>query len=165
MNNAALQPVTPLREMGSADLAELYGANLAAPFHLTQAAARHWREVTRPGCIVNIGSIEGLQPAPGHAHYAATKAALAMFTRAAALEYGEDAVRVNAVLPGLIERDGLDEAWPEGVQRWRATAPLGRLGRPGDVADACLFLASDAARWITGAALVVDGGVSCRPTW
>ena len=67
--------------------------------------------------------------------------------------------------PGLIDRPGLDEAWPDGVARWEAACPLGRLGQPEDVGDACLFLASPAARWITGAVLVVDGGVLARPTW
>jgi NAD(P)-dependent dehydrogenase (short-subunit alcohol dehydrogenase family) len=74
-------------------------------------------------------------------------------------------VRVNCVSPGLIDAEGLTESWPEGVARWRAAAPLHRLGRPDDVADAVLFLASDAARWITGANLVVDGGVLVHNTW
>jgi NAD(P)-dependent dehydrogenase (short-subunit alcohol dehydrogenase family) len=66
---------------------------------------------------------------------------------------------VNAVSPGLIWREGLEDDWPDGVTRWQKAAPLARLGLPSDVADACLFLASPAARWITGANLVVDGGV------
>jgi NAD(P)-dependent dehydrogenase (short-subunit alcohol dehydrogenase family) len=66
---------------------------------------------------------------------------------------------VNAVSPGLIWREGLDRDWPEGVERYQRAVPLGRLGQPEDVADACLFLASPAARWITGVELVVDGGV------
>jgi NAD(P)-dependent dehydrogenase (short-subunit alcohol dehydrogenase family) len=82
-----------------------------------------------------------------------------MHTRAAALELGPHGIRVNAVSPGLIDREGLERDWPDGVSRYLDAAPLGRLGRPDDVADACLFLASPAARWITGADLVVDGGV------
>ncbi len=82
-----------------------------------------------------------------------------MYTRSSARELGPDGIRVNAISPGLIWREGLDEAWPDGVRRYREAVPLGRLGRPEDVADACLFLASPAARWITGANLVVDGGV------
>jgi NAD(P)-dependent dehydrogenase (short-subunit alcohol dehydrogenase family) len=66
------------------------------------------------------------------------------------------------VAPGLIWREGLDQAWPDGVARYQKAVPLGRLGRPEDVADACLFLASPAARWITGASLTVDGGVMTR---
>ena len=88
-----------------------------------------------------------------------------MHTRAAALELGPQGVRVNSVSPGLIDAAGLEQAWPEGVARWHAAAPLRRLGQPADVADAVLFLASDAARWITGANLVVDGGVLAHNTW
>jgi NAD(P)-dependent dehydrogenase (short-subunit alcohol dehydrogenase family) len=118
------------------------------------------------GAIVNIASIEGLQPAFDHSHYAASKAAVIMHTRAAALELGSRGIRVNCVSPGLIDVAGrLEHAWPSGVERWHAAAPLHRLGRPDDVADAVLFLASDAARWITGANLVVDGGVLARNTW
>ena len=81
-----------------------------------------------------------------------------MYTRAAALELGVRGIRVNAVSPGLMGREGIEEEWPEGVERWLQAAPLGRMGTPEDLADACLFLASDASRWITGANLVVDGG-------
>jgi NAD(P)-dependent dehydrogenase (short-subunit alcohol dehydrogenase family) len=113
----------------------------------------------RPGAIVNVASIEGTHVAPLHAHYNAAKAAVLMYTRAAAREFGQHNIRVNAVSPGLIWRHGLDLAWPDGVQRYTRAAPLGRLGTADDVADACLFLVSDGARWITGAELVVDGGV------
>ena len=104
-----------------------------------------------------------MQPAAGHSHYGAAKAAVVAHTRAAALELGPLGIRVNAVAPGLIARPGIAEQWPDGVARWEAACPLGRLGEPDDVADACLFLASDAARWITGAVLVVDGG-DARPS-
>ena len=87
------------------------------------------------------------------------------FDKKASLELGPTGIRVNAVAPGLIDRPGMAEAWPEGVARWEAAAPLQRLGTAADVADACLFLASPLARWITGAVLVVDGGVLSRPTW
>ncbi len=117
------------------------------------------------GAIVNVSSIEGLQPAFAHSHYAASKAAVIMHTRAAALELGPRGIRVNSVSPGLIEAEGLDRAWPEGVARWHAAAPLRRLGTPTDVADAVLFLASPAARWISGSNLVVDGGVLAHSTW
>jgi 3-oxoacyl-[acyl-carrier protein] reductase len=85
-----------------------------------------------------------------------------MHTRAAAAELGRSGIRVNAVSPGLIWREGLDTVWPEGVERYRRAAPLGRLGESDDVADACLFLASPLARWITGSELIVDGGVMCH---
>ncbi|SNX62322.1 3-oxoacyl-[acyl-carrier protein] reductase [Streptomyces sp. TLI_55] len=119
----------------------------------------------RGGSVTHIASIEAHTPAAGHAHYSAAKAAVVMHARSAALEYGPRGIRVNSVSPGLIDRDGLAEAWPEGVRRWQQAAPLGRLGRPEDIGDACAFLASPLASWITGQDLVVDGGVSARPTW
>jgi NAD(P)-dependent dehydrogenase (short-subunit alcohol dehydrogenase family) len=165
VNNAAIQPVTPLARIDSGEWRRVQQAVVDAAFAVTQAAASRWRASQQPGAIVNIASIEGLDPAAGHAHYAAGKAALLMFTRAAALEYGPDGIRVNAVSPGLIARDGLEEDWPDGVRRWRERAPLGRLGVPNDIADAVLFLLSPAARWITGANLVVDGGMTAQSRW
>lgn len=163
INAAGIQPVADFADITPQDLTGMLQTNLAAPFALMQAFAAH--RGTRGGAIVNIASIEGLQPAIGHSHYATAKAALIMATKAAALELGPQNIRVNAISPGLIHRDGIDDAWPEGVARWRTAAPLQRLGTPNDIADATLFLISDAARWITGANLVVDGGVSARPNW
>lgn len=165
VNNAGHQPVEPLLSISEPSWKTMMAINTGGPFLLTRAFADHVKTAGSGGSIVNIASIEGHQPAPGHAHYAASKAALLMFTKAAALELAAYGIRVNAVSPGLIEREGIEQAWPDGVARWRAAAPLRRLGRPDDIADAVLFLASDAARWITGAELVVDGGVSTRPTW
>ena len=165
VNNAGIQPVKALGEVTSAEWNEMMAANAAGPFLLAKALVAALRGAGKGGSIVNIASIEGHHPAPWHGHYATSKAALLMFTKAAALEFGEFGIRVNAVCPGLIHRDGIEEGWPEGVARWQSAAPLKRLGRPEDIADACLFLASDAARWITGADLVVDGGVLTRPTW
>ncbi len=101
----------------------------------------------------------------GHAHYSTAKAAVVMHARAAALEYGRSGIRVNTVSPGLIDREGPAEAWPEGVRRWQEAVPAGRLGSAEDVANAVVFLASPLASWITGHDLVADGGVSARPTW
>jgi 3-oxoacyl-[acyl-carrier protein] reductase len=117
------------------------------------------------GAIVNIASIEGSFAAWGHSHYSAAKAAVIMYTQSAALELGGRGIRVNCVSPGLIWREGIETAWADGVARWQARAPLTRLGMPDDIADACLFLASPAARWITGVNLTVDGGVSSSPAF
>jgi len=165
VNNAGIQPVTPLMSIGPEDASEMLRVNVGGVIAMTREAAAVMAEHGGGGAIVNVSSIEGLQPAFDHSHYAASKAAVIMHTRAAALELGPHGVRVNCVSPGLIHVDGLAEAWPEGVARWHAAAPLGRLGQPADVADAVLFLASDAARWITGANLVVDGGVLTHNTW
>lgn len=163
VNNAAAQPVQALADIGADDWRDVLGANLDGPFLVTQRAARAWGE--GGGAIVNVASIEGSDPAVGHAHYATSKAGLIMFTRAAAIEYGPRNIRVNCVSPGLIERDGIAGEWPDGVARWRERAPLGRLGTPKDVADAVLFLLSPAARWISGTNLVVDGGMSAQSRW
>jgi len=159
VNNVGAYPLHPLLEMTEEEWDAVVDANLRSVFACTQAAARHMIARDLGGAIVNIASIEAENPAPFHSHYNAAKAGVVMFTRSAALELGPHGIRVNTVSPGLIWREGIEDQWPEGVQRWQAAAPLTRLGRPEDVADACLFLASLAARWITGANLVVDGGV------
>ncbi|MGB6118832.1 MAG: glucose 1-dehydrogenase [Mesorhizobium sp.] len=165
VNNAGQQPVHMLVDTTENDFNGIMTANLTGPFLLIQKFAEKLRAAGKPGAVVNIASIEGHNPAPGHAHYASSKAALLMFTRAAALELGQYGIRINSVSPGLIHRDGIEEGWPEGVGRWKSAAPLGRLGQPEDIADAALFLASDAARWISGADIIADGGVSARSTW
>lgn len=163
VNNAAAQPVQTLDTMRFDDWRAMMSANLDGAFLVTQCAAGSWKDAG--GAIVNIASIEGIDPAAGHAHYATSKAGLIMFSRAAALEYGPSGIRVNCVSPGLIDRNGLADDWPEGVSRWHDKAPLGRLGTPKDVADAVLFLLSPAARWISGINLVVDGGMSAQSRW
>jgi NAD(P)-dependent dehydrogenase (short-subunit alcohol dehydrogenase family) len=162
VNNAGIQPVAPLMELGTDEVAEMLRINVAGVVAMTREAAGR---MPSGGAIVNVGSIEGLQPAFVHSHYSASKAAVIMHTRAAALELGPQGIRVNCVSPGLIDAPRLEEEWPEGVARWRAAAPLHRLGTPMDVADAVLFLVSPAARWVSGANLVVDGGVLAHNTW
>jgi NAD(P)-dependent dehydrogenase (short-subunit alcohol dehydrogenase family) len=165
VNNAGIQPLGKLIDLSESEWGSMIDTNLTAVHRLSQAAARAMIDAKTPGSIVHIASIEGTQPAPMHGHYAAAKAALIMHARAAALEWGSEGIRVNVVSPGLIDRPGLGDDWPEGVQRWLAAAPLGRLGTPEDVGDACVFLCSDLARWVSGANLVVDGGVLTHPTW
>jgi len=161
VNNAGLYPVASLLDMDPAEWDEVVRVNLHGVHHCTRAAAARMIEAGG-GSVVNVSSIEGLVPMPGHAHYTAAKAGALMHTRTAAAELGRHGIRVNAVAPGLIGREGLEDDWPEGVAAWRASCPLGRVGEADDVADACLFLASRAARWITGTTLVVDGGFLSR---
>lgn len=163
VNNAGIQPVQALEALSISDWRTMLDTNLTSAFACTQAATRIMRE--HGGSVTHIASIEATHPAPGHAHYASAKAALVMHARAAALEYGPLGIRVNTVSPGLVDRPGLDRDWPEGVARWQRAAPLHRLGRPEDIGDACVFLASPMAAWITGHDLVVDGGVTAHPTW
>ncbi|GAA3825695.1 SDR family NAD(P)-dependent oxidoreductase [Streptomyces phyllanthi] len=165
VNNAGVQPTRALPGMTVAQWRAVVDTNLSSVFACTQAAAEVMRTASEGGSVIHIASIEAAHPAPLHAHYSAAKAAVVMHARSAALEYGPYGIRVNTVSPGLIARDGLEEDWPEGVRRWRLAAPTGRLGRPEDIGDACVFLASPMASWITGHDLVVDGGVSARPTW
>ena len=117
------------------------------------------------GAIVNIASLSAHRPALHQSHYNASKAAVIALTRSAPVEYAPQHIRVNSVSPGLIERPGIERQWPDGVRRWTERAPLGRLGTPADVANACVFLASPLASWITGHDLVVDGGISAAPAY
>ena len=165
VNNAGIQPVVHFTEMTDAEWTEMIDTNLTAVHRLTRAAADAMREQGTGGSIVHIASIEGRHPTDFHGHYATAKAGLLMHARAAAGALGPHGIRVNSVSPGLIDRPGLADDWPEGVARWHAAAPLERMGTPEDIGDACVFLCSDLARWITGADLVVDGGVLTRPTW
>lgn len=162
VNNAGSYPVTPLLELSAAEWEQVMAANLRSLFLCTREAARWMIAAGTGGAVVNIATIEAEHPAPGHSHYDAAKAGVIAFTRSAALELGGSGIRVNTVSPGLIWRAGIEQDWPQGVTSWQAAAPLGRMGLPHEVADACLFLASPAARWITGANLVVDGGISAR---
>ena len=164
INNAGSYPVNPLLDMQPEQWRQVLDANLTATFLCLQAAAR-WMKTQGGGAIINISSIEARSPALGHAHYGSAKAGVDQLTRQAALELGQYDIRVNTVSPGLISSPTLEQDWPDGVARWHISAPLKRTGTPADIADACLFLASPAARWVTGANLVVDGGVLARPTF
>lgn len=159
VNNAGIYPLHSLLEMTPEQWETVLAANLRSVFLCTQAAARQMIAQGEGGAVVTITSIEAENPAPSHSHYNASKGGALMFTRAAASELGPHGIRVNAVAPGLMWTEGIEQGWPDGVARYLKAAPLGRLGMPADVADACLFLCSPAARWITGASLTVDGGV------
>lgn len=160
VNAAAEQRVDAWSSLDADAFDAVLAVNLRAAHLLTRAAGA---AMTAGGVIVHIASIEGTAPAPGHAHYAVSKAGLIMLARAAALELGRDGIRVCTVSPGLVDREGLAEDWPDGVARWRVASPLGRLVRPQEVADACVFLCSPMAAAITGVDLVVDAGVSAGP--
>ena len=159
INNAGIYPLASVLEMTDEQWDDVLDTNLRSVYLGTQVAASQMIRQGSGGAIVNIASIEAENPASLHSHYHASKAGVVMHTKAAARELGKHDIRVNVVSPGLIWAEDLEVNWPDGVSRYLAAAPLRRLGQPDDVGDACLFLASAAARWITGANLVVDGGV------
>lgn len=181
VNNAGIQPLQMLAETSREAWDEVLATNLGAVFEVSRAAADAMGVDAEAGdgdpdvgargsaprnrWITHIASIEASRPAPAHAHYAVAKAGLVMHARAAALELGPLGIRVNTVSPGLVTRPGLAEAWPEGVASWESTAPLGRLATTSDIGNACVLLASDAAAFITGQDLVVDGGMLATPGW
>ena len=162
VNNAAIQPVCALADLGPSEISQMLETNLQVPIMMTRFFAEYSEN---GGSIVNICSIEGITPAINHSHYAASKAGLINFTKASALELGSKNIRVNSICPGLTDRQNLDKDWPQGVQNWLENVPLKRLGTGEDIANATLFLVSDAASFITGANLIVDGGMECVPSW
>lgn len=157
INNAGVYPSSAFLDISEDEYDLMMDANVRSVMLCTQAFGRRIAE-QGGGAIVNIASIAASGVLDMHSHYCASKSAVLMFTRAAARELGEHNIRVNAVSPGLIWRQGLDEAWPEGVSRYKQAAALRSVGQAEDVANACLFLVSDASKWITGIDLVVDGG-------
>ena len=168
VNNAARMDVCDLKDMNLEQWQEMNKANMDSAFLTTSLFANQLKSNAseqQPGAIVNIASIEGLDPAQGHSHYATTKAAMLMFTKATALELGPSGIRANSVSPGLIEREGIRDQWPEGVNRWEVKVPSARMGTPLDIAYAVQYLLSPAAAWVTGENLVVDGGMSATSHW
>ncbi len=159
VHNAAHYPLRHFAEIDPALLARTLAVNLEAAFWLTQAALPMLR-LSGHGRILITSSVTGPRVAyPGLAHYAASKAGLNGFIRSAALELAGDAITVNGVEPGMIATPAAANLGGEDHQQWLARrVPLGRLGRPEDIAYAMLFLASDGAAYITGQTLVVDGG-------
>lgn len=141
---------------------DMMNVNVRAPFQLMQRAAPSLIE--RRGNIVNVSSVTGLRAFPGVLAYCVSKAALDQLTRCAALELAAKGVRVNAVNPGVVvteihKRGGMsEEAYAAFLEHSKTTHPLGRTGKPEEIAALVLFLASDEASWITGASYSIDGG-------
>jgi NAD(P)-dependent dehydrogenase (short-subunit alcohol dehydrogenase family) len=165
VNNAADQSLGSVASLTATEWSDLLASNLIAPSISTREFAAACRRAGRGGAVVNVSSVEAFAMGQGHVHYGASKAALLHLTRAAAREFAVDGLRVNAVCPGLIWAAGIDEGFPQGVARWLDHAPMKRLGDATDVADAVLFLGSRAARFITGASLTVDGGLTGGWEW
>jgi NAD(P)-dependent dehydrogenase (short-subunit alcohol dehydrogenase family) len=153
--------VTPILEIEPAEWELVLGVNLSGAFNALRASAPHIEE---GGSFTAISSIDSAAPVPGLAHYCASKAGVEALVRSAALELGPRGVRCNAVLPGLVRTPLMEPmlARPGVTEAFLAQTPLGRIAEGADVADVVAFLASPAARWITGASLPVDGGMAMR---
>ena len=161
VNNAATNPyMGPALDIDDARWDKTFAVNLKGAHALVREA---WRASMseRGGSVVNVASVGGMVAEPGIGIYNVTKAALLHLTRTLAAEMGPG-VRVNAVAPGLVRTDMARGLWEPHGDAFAARLPLQRLGEPVDVAGAIVFLASDQAAWITGTALVVDGGALTR---
>ena len=140
------------------DFDSVIEVNLKSVFNLTKAVIRPMMK-QRAGSIINMSSIVGLKGNAGQANYAASKAGIIGFSKSVALELGSRNVRSNVVAPGFIETEMTDKLDAAVVQSWRDGIPLKRGGNPQDIANACVFLASDMSAYITGQTLSVDGGM------
>ena len=161
---AGAQQLTAWDELDATGWDALYAHTLRHTAVLLRHAAARMRPERHPAIVV-VGSIEGYRAAPGHAAYAVYKAALHHLVGAAAAELGPRGVRVVGVAPGLIDRPGLAQDWPQGLARYSAAAALRRPVTPAEVAAAIAFLASPDASGISGVVLPVDAGWSCAPGW
>jgi len=164
VNNAGTQTWKPLLGLEEAEWDRVIRTNLKGCFLCTQRAGRHMRE-QGGGSIVNIGSGCNKVPFPNLSSYTASKGAIEMFTKSAAIELGKYGIRVNCVAPGAIEIERTLQEAPNYAKTWAGVTPLGRVGQPLDVARAVAFLASGAADFITGQTLYVDGGLFSQPVW
>ena len=158
VNNAGITKDNLLMRITEEDFDKVIEVNLKSVFNLTKAVIRPMMK-QRSGSIINMSSIVGLKGNAGQTNYAASKAGIVGFSKSVALELGSRNIRSNVVAPGFIETEmttKLDEAT---VQNWRDGIPLKRGGQPIDIANACVFLASDMSSYITGQTLSVDGGM------
>ena len=158
VNNAGITKDNLLMRMGEADFDKVIEVNLKSVFNMTKAVQRTMLK-QRKGSIINMSSVVGLKGNAGQTNYAASKAGIIGFSKSVALELGSRNIRSNVIAPGFIETEmtaKLDEATVNG---WRAGIPLKRGGSPEDIANACVFLASDLSGYITGQTINVDGGM------
>jgi len=158
INNAGITKDNLLMRMGEADFDSVIEINLKSVFNMTKAIQRTFLK-QRKGSIINMSSVVGVKGNAGQTNYAASKAGMIGFTKSVALELGSRNIRCNAIAPGFIETEMTDKLDEKTVQGWREGIPLKRGGTPEDVANACLFLASDLSAYITGQVLNVDGGM------
>jgi 3-oxoacyl-[acyl-carrier protein] reductase len=154
----------PSTRVTRTDWRELFTHNLETAFFMSQAMAAELKARKRPGAIVSLSSISGMNTAPFHIAYGTAKAAVAAMTRTMAVELALDGIRVNAVAPGVTETPASQTYVDEDLERDRRAIAMGRRGRPEEIAGAILFLLSDLSSYITGQTLLVDGGLDLKWT-
>lgn len=163
VNSAGLFNGAPLHEISDSQWDEMMDINIRSVFQLTRRVLPIMM-AQKSGSIVHISSILGLIAVPEVAAYNVSKGALNQFSRSIAVEYGSYGIRSNSICPGLIETDMTADLMKDAslMQEWSKEYPIGRFGKPEDVASACLFLASDESSFITGTVLPVDGGFTAH---
>jgi NAD(P)-dependent dehydrogenase (short-subunit alcohol dehydrogenase family) len=164
VNNAGIAMLKPLQDFSLADYERQMSVNMTSVFLGTQAAVAAMRE-SGGGSIINMSSTAGLVGVPGVSVYSASKAGVRLFSKTVALECARDGIRCNTVHPGLIDTDMQQVAKRDNREQYdflQESVPMGRMGAPADVANCVLFLASDESAYVTGAELVVDGGLTAQ---
>ena len=158
INNAGITKDNLLMRMSEEDYDKVIEVNLKSVFNMTKAVQRVMLK-NRAGSIINMSSVVGVKGNAGQSNYAASKAGVIGFTKSIALELGSRNIRCNAIAPGFIETEMTAKLSDDVVQGWRDNIPLKRGGSTDDVANACLFFASDLSAYVTGQVLNVDGGM------
>jgi 3-oxoacyl-[acyl-carrier protein] reductase len=158
INNAGITKDNLLMRMGEEDFDKVIEVNLKSVFNMTKAVQRTMLK-QRKGSIINMSSVVGVKGNAGQTNYAASKAGIIGFSKSVALELGSRNIRCNVIAPGFIETEMTARLDQSTVDQWRAGIPLKRGGTPNDIANACVFLASDMSSYITGQTIHVDGGM------
>ena len=163
VNNAGISQLGTIDSATSEEYLRVMDTNMHSVFYGTKRAVAMMRETGNGGNIINMSSISGIVGIPGNVAYSAAKAGVRLMTKTVAMETAKENIRVNSIHPGLIDTNLLAGAKHENAENWDMfvqAIPMGRLGDPEDIANCALFLASDQGKYITGAELVVDGGVT-----
>lgn len=163
VNNAGISQLGTIDSATSEEYLRVMDTNMHSVFYGTKRAVAMMRETGNGGNIINMSSISGIVGIPGNVAYSAAKAGVRLMTKTVAMETAKENIRVNSIHPGLIDTNLLAGAKQENAENWDMfvqAIPMGRLGDPEDIANCALFLASDQGKYITGAELVVDGGVT-----
>jgi len=158
VNNAGITKDNLLMRMSEEDFDKVIEVNLKSVFNMTKAVQRTMLK-QRKGSIINMSSVVGVKGNAGQTNYAASKAGIIGFSKSVALELGSRDIRCNVIAPGFIETEMTGRLDESTVQSWREAIPLKRGGSPDDIANACVFLASELSAYVTGQVLNVDGGM------